>query len=540
MKLSFYGADQCVTGSCHCLEVNGKKILVDCGLQQGRDEIDNAALPFHPGSIDVVLVTHAHIDHSGRIPMLIKNGFQGRIITTRLTADLLDIMLQDSAHIQEQEAEWKNRKAMRSGAEMIEPDYTVEDAQNVMKQFVPCPYEAWQTLFDGPTGKIEMRFTDVGHLLGSASITLQVTENGESQTIVFSGDIGNLDQPLIRNPQYLTKADFVVMESTYGDRTHGPKPDYVAELTQILQETFDRGGNVVIPSFAVGRTQEMLYFIRQIKEEHRIHGHDNFPVFVDSPLASKSTTIFRENFSECYDAEAIALVTKGENPLAFPGLQISETKEDSVAINLDSTPKVIISASGMCDAGRIRHHLKHNLWRGECTILFVGFQSPGTLGRALIEGADEVRLFGETVQVNAQIRQMSGLSGHADRDGLLTWIRHFDPKPKHVFVNHGEDLVADHFARTLTAEGIPAEAPYNGAVYELTGGAVALLRQGTMVPLAKASQPADKPRTSPAFERLLNMGKRLLVVIEHNRGGANKDLARFASQIASLCDKWDR
>lgn len=314
----------------------------------------------------------------------------------------------------------------------------------------------------------------------------------------------------------------------------------MAELTQILQETFDRGGNVVIPSFAVGRTQEMLYFIRQIKEEHRIHGHDNFPVFVDSPLASKSTTIFRENFSECYDAEAIALVTKGENPLAFPGLQISETKEDSVAINLDSTPKVIISASGMCDAGRIRHHLKHNLWRGECTILFVGFQSPGTLGRALIEGADEVRLFGETVQVNAQIRQMSGLSGHADRDGLLTWIRHFDPKPKHVFVNHGEDLVAEHFARTLAAEGIPAEAPYNGAVYELTGGAVALLRQGTMVPLAKASQPADKPRTSPAFERLLNMGKRLLVVIEHNRGGANKDLARFASQIASLCDKWDR
>ena len=297
---------------------------------------------------------------------------------------------------------------------------------------------------------------------------------------------------------------------------------------------------MVIPSFAVGRTQEMLYFIRQIKEEHRIHGHDNFPVFVDSPLASKSTTIFRENFSECYDAEAIALVTKGENPLAFPGLQISETKEDSVAINLDSTPKVIISASGMCDAGRIRHHLKHNLWRGECTILFVGFQSPGTLGRALIEGADEVRLFGETVQVNAQICQMSGLSGHADRDGLLTWIRHFDPKPKHVFVNHGEDLVADHFARTLTAEGIPAEAPYNGAVYELTGGAVALLRQGTMVPMAKASQPADKPRTSPAFERLLNMGKRLLVVIEHNRGGANKDLARFASQIASLCDKWDR
>ena len=512
MKLTFLGAAREVTGSCTLIEAGGHRFLVDCGMEQGKDVYPNADLPCAPGEIEAILLTHAHIDHSGRIPYLYKNGFRGPIYSTDATMDLCEIMLEDSAHIQEQEAE------------------------AVMKQFVPQSYGKPLEVFPGITAT----FTDVGHLLGSASITLQVTENGESQTIVFSGDIGNLDQPLIRNPQYLTKADFVVMESTYGDRTHGPKPDYVAELTQILQETFDRGGNVVIPSFAVGRTQEMLYFIRQIKEEHRIHGHDNFPVFVDSPLASKSTTIFRENFSECYDAEALALVTKGENPLAFPGLQISETKEDSVAINLDSTPKVIISASGMCDAGRIRHHLKHNLWRGECTILFVGFQSPGTLGRALIEGADEVRLFGETVQVNAQIRQMSGLSGHADRDGLLTWIRHFDPKPKHVFVNHGEDLVADHFARTLTAEGIPAEAPYNGAVYELTGGAVALLRQGTMVPMAKASQPADKPRTSPAFERLLNMGKRLLVVIEHNRGGANKDLARFASQIASLCDKWDR
>ena len=541
MKLTFLGADREVTGSCTQLEAAGHRFLIDCGMEQGRDVYENADLPCAPGTYEVLLLTHAHIDHSGRIPYLYKNGYRGPIYTTDATRDLCAIMLEDSAHIQEQEAEWKNRKAMRSGAEMIEPDYTVEDAQNVMKQFVPCPYETWQTLFDGPTGKIEMRFTDVGHLLGSASVSLRIAEPGRTpEIIVFSGDIGNTHQPLIKDPSNPGHADYLVMESTYGDRSHGPKPDYIGDLSAVLQSTFDKGGNVVIPSFAVGRTQELLYFIRQIKAEGRIKGHENFPVFVDSPLASKSTTIFRENFSECYDAEALALVTKGENPLAFPGLQISETKEDSVAINLDSTPKVIISASGMCDAGRIRHHLKHNLWRGECTILFVGFQSPGTLGRALIEGADEVRLFGETVQVNAQIRQMSGLSGHADRDGLLTWIRHFDPKPKHVFVNHGEDLVADHFARTLTAEGIPAEAPYNGAVYELTSGAVALLRQGTMVPMAKASQPADKPRTSPAFERLLNMGKRLLVVIEHNRGGANKDLARFASQIASLCDKWDR
>ena len=536
MKITFIGATHEVTGSCYYLEAAGRKFLVDYGMEQGPDYYENKELPVAPGDLDFVLLTHAHMDHSGNLPALYAKGYQGPIYATEATCNLCDIMLRDSAHIQMFEAEWRNRKGRREGKPEFIPAYTMEDAMGVLRNFVRCPYDK----IIKPAEGIEVRFVDAGHLLGSSSIEIWLTEDDKKEKIVFSGDIGNLNQPLIKDPVYIKEADYVVMESTYGDRSHGERPDYPVMLAEIIQKTFDRGGNLVIPSFAVGRTQEMLYFIRQIKEEHRIHGHDNFPVFVDSPLASKSTTIFRENFSECYDAEALALVTKGENPLAFPGLQISETKEDSVAINLDSTPKVIISASGMCDAGRIRHHLKHNLWRGECTILFVGFQSPGTLGRALIEGADEVRLFGETVQVNAQIRQMSGLSGHADRDGLLTWIHHFDPKPKHVFVNHGEDLVADHFARTLTAEGIPAEAPYNGAVYELTGGPVALLRQGTMVPMAKASQPADKPRTSPAFERLLNMGKRLLVVIEHNRGGANKDLARFASQIASLCDKWDR
>ena len=537
MKLTFLGAAREVTGSCTLVETGGHRFLVDCGMEQGRDVYENAGLPCAPGEIDAVLLTHAHIDHSGRIPYLYKNGFRGPVYATDATTDLCEIMLEDSAHIQEQEAEWKNRKAQRSGRELIEPDYTVQDAVNVMTQFRPQSYGQEFELFPG----VSASFTDVGHLLGSSSITLRVTENGETQTIVFSGDIGNSNQPLIRDPQYLNKADFVVMESTYGDRTHPPKPDYVGELTDILQETFDRGGNVVIPAFAVGRTQEMLYFIRRIKEENRIHGHDNFPVYVDSPLASKSTTIFRENYMDCYDEDALAMVQAGINPLDFPGLHISETKEDSVAINMDSEPKVILSASGMCDAGRIRHHLKHNLWRGECTVLFVGFQSPGTLGRALIEGADEVRLFGETVQVNAQIRQMTGLSGHADRDGLLTWIHHFEQKPLHVFVNHGEESSAEHFVGLLKEEGYSAEAPYNGAVYELSGGKATLLRQGNMVHIVR-EEPAEstKERTSPAFERLVNMGKRLMVVIEHNRGGANKDLARFASQIASLCDKWDR
>ena len=297
MKLSFYGADQCVTGSCHCLEVNGRKILIDCGLQQGRDEHDDNALDFAPGQSDYCLVTHAHIDHSGRIPMLIKNGFQGRIITTRLTADLLDIMLQDSAHIQEQDAEYQNRKNKRAGRPEVQPIYTVADAMQVREYIQPCEYGQKVQVTDDVTAE----FIDAGHLLGSASIKLTCHEGGETRTVVFSGDIGNVDQPIIRDPQFYADADYVLMESTYGDRLHGEKPDYVAELTEILQETFDKGGNLVIPSFAVGRTQEMLYFLRQIKAEGRLKGHNGFKVYVDSPLAVEATSIFDESSEECFD-----------------------------------------------------------------------------------------------------------------------------------------------------------------------------------------------------------------------------------------------
>lgn len=537
MKLTFLGAAHEVTGSCTLVEAAGHRFVVDFGMEQGKDVYENAELPCAPAELEAVLLTHAHIDHSGRIPYLYKNGFRGPIYSTDATMDLCEIMLEDSAHIQQQEAEWKNRKAQRSGREFIEPDYTVEDADEVMKQFRPQPYGSWVTLFDG----VEARFTDVGHLLGSASITLRVTENGETETIVFSGDIGNLNQPLIKDPTYLTEADYVVMESTYGTRNHDARPDHVAELTEVLKRTFDRGGNVVIPSFAVGRTQELLYFLRQIKAEGRIVGHDHFPVYVDSPLASKSTTIFRENYLDCYDAEAMELVRSGQNPLQFPDLFISETKEDSIAINSDLEPKVILSASGMCDAGRIRHHLKYNLWREECTVLFVGYQSAGTLGRILLEGAEEVRLFGDSVKVNAEIASMSGLSGHADHDGLLRWVNHFAPKPCFVFVNHGDDDSTTAFAAELKEKGYAAEAPYSGAVYELSRGSVRCLALGNTRKIVRALVPeVFTKRSSPAFERLLNMGKRLMVVIEHNRGGANKDLAKFASQIAALCDKWDR
>ena len=450
-------------------------------------------------------------------------------------------MLRDSAHIQMFEAEWRNRKARRQGKPEFVPAYTMEDAMGVLRNFVPCPYEKKVKPAEG----IAVRFVDAGHLLGSASIEITITEGNEERKLVFSGDIGNSNQPLIKDPTYLHEADYVIMESTYGDRSHGERPDYVGTLAEIIQRTFDRGGSVIIPSFAVGRTQEMLYFIRQIKAENRVRGHGNFEVYVDSPLASKSTTIFRENYSECFDQEALDLVRSGQNPLSFPGLRISETKEDSVAINADPSPKVILSASGMCDAGRIRHHLKHNLWREECTILFVGYQAAGSLGRTLLEGADQVKLFGEEVQVNAEIAQMSGMSGHADHDGLLRWLHSFAPKPGYVFVNHGDDEVCAGFAKELEGEGYAAEAPYPGGSYLLTGGAVRCLDRGNTEKVARREpEPAaagyKTRRASQAFERLVNMGRRLMVVIEHNRGGANKDLARFASQIASLCDKWDR
>ena len=397
MKLHFYGADRCVTGSCHCLEINGKKILVDCGLQQGRDELDNRYLAFAPGNIDILLVTHAHIDHTGRIPLLVKNGFHGRILTTRLTADLMKIMLLDSAHIQESDAEYENRKGERAGREHVDPLYTEQDALDVFKYVTTCEYKEKVDLCEG----VSAVFTDAGHLLGSASITLELEENGVHKTIVFSGDIGNIHQPLINDPEYPESADYVIMESTYGDRSHGPKPDYVPELAKIIQETLDRGGNLVIPSFAVGRTQEMLYFIREIKAEHLVHGHGEFPVYVDSPLAVEATNIFRDHQKECYDSDAAALLAQGINPILFPGLKLSITSDESKAINFNETPKVIISASGMCDAGRIKHHLKHNLWRQESTVLFVGYQAVGTLGRALIGGAKEVKLFQEEVHERA-------------------------------------------------------------------------------------------------------------------------------------------
>lgn len=530
MKLYFIGADHEVTGSAHFLSACGKNILVDYGMEQGVNVFENAELPVAPSAIDYLLVTHAHVDHTGMIPALYKNGFKGEIYATTATCDLCDIMLRDSAHIQEFEAEWKNRKNKRAGKERYEPPYTMEDVEGVLKHFNKVDYNVEFELCEG----IIISYTDVGHLLGSASIKLNITENGRNKVIVFSGDIGNINQPIIKDPAYTTEADYVIMESTYGDRLHGERIDYVSELADILNDTFSRGGNVVIPSFAVGRTQEILYFIRKIKEDRLVYGYDDFEVFVDSPLAIEATNIFNENYAECFDEEAMELIRTGINPISFEGLKTSITSTDSIAINFDKKPKVIISASGMCEAGRIRHHLKHNLWRKECTILFVGYQAVGTLGRILVDGAERVKLFGEEIEVNAEIKVLAGVSGHADKNGLISWVSAFKPSPNAVFIVHGEDKVAESFRKTLAEEyGHNAFAPYSGSIYNLIDGEWEYI--AVPVPVKKEIK---QSKHKAEYEKLLFAGQKLLDIINANSGLANKDMRKFAEQIEAICNKW--
>ena len=535
MKIIFLGATHEVTGSCYYLEGAGRKFLVDCGMEQGPNYYENEELPVAPGDLDFVLLTHAHMDHSGNLPALYAKGFQGPVYATDATCNLCDIMLRDSAHIQLFEAEWRNRKGRRQGKEEFVPAYTMEDAMGVLKNFVECQYDR----VIHPAEGISVRFVDAGHLLGSSSIEVKITEEGQEKTIVFSGDIGNTNQPLIRDPQYLHKADYVVMESTYGDRSHGERPDYVRLLSEVIQETFDRGGNLVIPSFAVGRTQEMLYFIRQIKEEKLVYGHDGCKVYVDSPLANEATSIFAEHTYDCYDEEAMELIHKGINPISFPGLKTSITSDDSKAINFDEDCKVIISASGMCDAGRIKHHLKHNLWNEKNTILFVGYQAIGTLGRSLLEGATDIKLFGEPVHVAAKILQMPGISGHADVNGLLDWAKAFEEKPKKVFVTHGEDSVTEIFAKRLTEElGYDTMAPFSGTAYDLLSNECLYEAKGVKIVRASTSPKAAK--AAQVYQKLLSLGHRLISVIRKNEGSPNKDLEKFSRDVQSLCDKWDR
>ena len=532
MELLFVGADREVTGSCHCLHVNGKYILVDYGMEQGKDIYENSALPVKPAQIDIVLVTHAHIDHSGLIPALVHAGFTGRIVTTQATAKLCDLMLRDSAHIQMMEAEWHEKKAGRKGEKSYyEPLYTMEDTMSALRLFEGHPYGTVIDLCEG----VKIRFTDIGHLLGSSSIEVWLSENGVEKKIVFSGDIGNKNQPILRDPQYTAEADYVLCESTYGDRLHEEQTeDYVDRLTEILRDTFKRGGNVVIPAFAVGRTQVMLYYLRKIKQDNLLPEFPDFPVFVDSPMASGATEIFAETDPSYFDEETAQTLREGVNPITFRGLELTISSEESKEINVNPTPKVIISASGMCDAGRIKHHLKYNLWRSDSTIVFVGYQAEGTVGRKLLEGVPEVKILGETIAVHARIVQLQGMSGHADKNGLLEWVQAFEKKPDKVFVVHGEDEVAAGFAELLRQEyGLDAFAPYSGTEFDLASGEFIRITKGVPVEKKEGSGPV-----SDSYTQLVLTGKRMMSLIESSREFSNKDLDHFTADLKELLLKY--
>lgn len=439
MKLTFLGAARTVTGSCHMLETGNTKILIDCGMFQGQakeDTMNEQPLPVSPGDIDFILLTHAHIDHSGRIPWLYVNGFKGEVIATRACVDLCRLLLPDSGHIQEFEAEWKNRKRMRAGRQPEKPLYTMLEAQESLKLFRGIQYDEMVQL----TSNIRVCYRNSGHMLGSAFVEIWIRENGKETKIVFTGDMGNTDIPILKDPDVISEADYLIMESTYGDRLHADKRSKAEKFLDIVLETLEKGGNVIIPSFAVGRTQEIIYEINRnlTRFGDKVQKLMNVPVYIDSPLAINATEVYRKNL-DCYDEEARWYIENGENPLDFPNLRFTRSADESKALNDIKGGCIIISASGMCEAGRIKHHLKHNLWRKECTILFVGYQAEGTLGRKLLEGADTVHIFGDEISVNARIEMIDGYSGHADYLGLLDWMKNFIDIPKRVFLVHGEE-----------------------------------------------------------------------------------------------------
>ena len=474
MKITFLGATRTVTGSNFLVEGAGKKFLVDCGMWQGKAEIEEENgqdFEFNPAEIDFMLLTHAHIDHSGRIPKLYKEGFKNKVYAHKATCDLCALMLPDSGHIQEMESEWKNKKRMRKGENPLPPIYTAEEAARCLEIFEPVKYDEIIEI----TPQIQVRFNDAGHMLGSSMIEVWVEEDGKRTKAVFTGDIGNNDIPLLSSPTMIEDTDYLVMESTYGSRLH-VKNDQKAQLfLDIVSETLDNGGTVVIPSFAVGRTQEILYEINHIKEEEQ---DDEFrrkyknlmktPVYVDSPLAISATEVFRENM-DLFDEETQEEIMRGDNPLEFSGLQFTRTADESKALNQDPRSSIIISASGMCEVGRIKHHLKHNLWNPKSTILFVGYQAPGTLGYSIVNGAKTVKILGEEIAVNARIEYIEGYSGHADQEWLMNFIYSFIKKPKHIFLVHGEPESQEILKTKILGEtGIGVTIPEFGETYDLS------------------------------------------------------------------------
>lgn len=480
MRIRFCGATAGVTGSCHLLMTDKHKVLLDCGQFQGgkaQEAMNAEPFPFDPEEIECVILSHAHIDHCGRLPLLVKRGFHGKIYCTSATADLLGVMLQDSAYIHEREAEWQNRKNTRAGKPKVEPLYTAQDAVNTMQYVQPVLYQQLVEIND------EMRivFNDAGHILGSAITEIWVKEDHSETKIVFTGDLGENDRPILKDPTIIKKADCVIMETTYGDRLHTEHVGDVKKLIDIILNTTRRGGTAVIPSFAVGRTQELIYQLNQFYEHDERYKNElsRLNVYVDSPMAMTATQVFRRN-PQVFDEETKKLILSGDDPLDFPNLKFTKTSDESRQLNFDHSPKVIISASGMCDAGRIRHHLKHNLWDPKSSVIFVGYQAVGTLGRALVDGVKDVTLFGEQVHVNAEIYNLQGFSAHADQHGLFTWAAGFQKPPKQMFLVHGELSAKETFAKLLHDKlGYDPIVLNGNAEFEISGTDVSLLNQET-------------------------------------------------------------
>ncbi len=463
MKIEFVGGARTVTGSSYIIKDEDFTIMVDCGMFQGKHELrerNQLSLIYAPPKIDCMLLTHAHIDHSGLIPKLVKEGFFGNIYATKATCDLCSVMLTDSAHIQEMDVKWKNKRNKKLGRPEEKPLYTVEDAEKAIDNFAPANYGDIIQIHP----RVEVRFRDAGHILGSSFIEMWVEEKGSKTKIVFSGDIGPTGQAIIRDPEILEDADIVLIESTYGDRLHKNKEDTYIEFKEILTESINRNGNIVIPAFAIERTQEIIYTLNKLFNDEEI---PRVPVFIDSPLAISATEIFREN-RQCFDEETMKLIMSGDSPLDFPNLSVTKSAEESKALCRDAKGSIIISASGMCTAGRIKFHLQNNLYKPESSIIFVGYQAEGTLGRRIIDGAKQLKIYGEDIVVNAQIHTLGGFSAHADRAGLLNWLRtNNNPKAK-VFVVHGEESSSEHLAKSIQEEfGIAAYVPQWGEIVDL-------------------------------------------------------------------------
>ena len=473
MKVKFCGASIGVTGSCHLISTENHKVLLNCGQFQGGKEMDKMneeEFPFHPSEIECVILSHAHIDHCGRIPLLVKRGFKGPIYCTDATADLLDVMLKDSAYIHEKDAEWQTRKNLRTGKPPVDPLYTIQDSEAALRLVKPILYDQLVEL--NPDMKIV--FNDAGHILGSAITELWITEGDKTSKLVFSGDLGVENRPILRDPVKIKKADFLIMETTYGNRLHPENSTSIDELIHITLKTIKRGGSVIIPSFAVGRTQELIYQFNMFYEHHPEYADTlgKVYVYIDSPMATTATEVFKKN-AQVFDEETKAYIMSGDHPLDFPNLKFTRNTADSQMLNEEKSPKIIISASGMCEAGRIRHHLKHNLWDSRNSIVFVGYQAEGTLGRMLVEGAKEVKLFGEPIMVGAEIYNLEGFSGHADQKGLLDWLGGFQKEPKHIFLVHGEtQSKIDFAAKVKEVFGYEPIVVNGNTEYELETGEV--------------------------------------------------------------------